>query len=266
MIVQVLCESLPISSSGHVTLLIAIAEKFHWSLNCMSDVWAFDYLIQGVSAILFFCYFFSSWWHLIIKKPVIITALFDYEVWKKNILPVVIFGIAADGITFLFWICNIAERINFSLLLGFIITACALWSIQFAQEKKDINIWSVNHGLIVGFVQGCALFPGISRFATTFAALRWIGYRNQDAFPISFLIQWPLIFAGSLKGYKALCQIDMVQSIATLPFLSLTLIAGLIAYFILCWVQKIIDKNLLWKFSYYMIIPTMLALFMKVIV
>lgn len=263
MLVQVLCESLPISSSGHVALLLAMAEKFHWSLQSMSDAWAFDYFLQGVSAFLFFMYFFSSWWNLVIKKPIQLSQVLNFEVWQKNIIPMLLFGIAADTVTFLLWMFDVAERIQLPLVIGFVMTGLTLWLVQFAQEKKDINIWSVRNGLIVGFVQGCALLPGISRFATTFSALRWLGYVNRDAFSISFLIQWPLIFAGSLKGLKALHEVGNVHEILTPLFLCLTFIAGIVAYCILYYVQKIIDKNLFWKFSYYMIIPIMLALLMK---
>lgn len=266
MVVQVLCESLPISSSGHVALLLAMGEKFHWSIDFLADAWAFDYFLQGVSALLFLVYFFTSWWNLVIKKTIQFSELLKIEVWQKNIIPMLLFGIAADGITFLLWIFDIAERIQLPLVIGFVITGLTLWFVQFAQEKKDINIWSVENGLVVGFVQGCALLPGISRFATTFSALRWLGYTNRDAFPISFLIQWPLIFAGSLKGLKALLQVGNIHEILTIPFLSLTFIAGIIAYCILYYVQKIIDKNLFWKFSYYMIIPVMVALLMKGVV
>ena len=255
MIIQVVAESLPISSSGHVALMHEMQHQM------IADVWAFDYLLQGVSAVVFLSYFFNAWWKLVVKNPIGISALFSANVWRKNIIPVLIFGIAADGMTFLLWCLQIDQLCNFPLIIGFVITTCALWSTQYAVEKKDVDIWSIKNGLVVGFVQGCALLPGISRFGTTFATLRWLGYQNRDAFSISFLIQWPLIVAGSLVGFKALHDLGRIHDVITLQFICLTLVAAMCAYELLCVVKKIIDKNLFWKFSYYMIIPITIALF-----
>lgn len=264
MMMQVIGENLPISSSGHVALLHAVADKYQFSIDSLVgiDVWKFDYLLQGVSAILFLIYFFKPWWKLIIAKPIELISLCDVSVWKKIFGQVFIFGFVADGITFLFWLTHIDQIIYVPLALGFIITAGALWSIQFAHEKHNVDIWSLRNGSILGLVQGCALLPGISRFGTTFAALKWLGYRNDDAFSISFLVQWPLIVAGSLVGYKALYDDGIMHEILNSSFLMITLLTGVLAYGVLACVQKIIDKNLFWKFSYYMIIPIMVALFL----
>ena len=143
----------------------------------------------------------SAWSRYLRSAP-----LLDGAVWRKNIFPVIVFGVVADGVTFIFWICfnylQLIEQIDLQLPLtcGFMITAAALWSVQYAREKLDNNIWSLRSAAIVGFVQGCALLSGISRFGTTFAALCWLGYSPRLAFSISFLVQWPLIVAGSLLG------------------------------------------------------------------
>ena len=189
MIIQVIIESLPISSSGHVALMHKIFERYNIVLPVMPgfDAGAFDDLLQGISAVVFLLYFFSYWWQLVVDRPIKISALFEIAVWKKIVTQVLVFGFAADCMTFLLWMCNIDQLVHVPLALGFIMTACALWSIQLTQEKKGVQIWSVRNGLIVGFVQGCALLPGISRFGTTFATLRWLGYRDHDAFSISFL-------------------------------------------------------------------------------
>lgn len=262
MMAQVLCESLPISSSGHVILLQRIMERYipDQVFFGSHDLWAFDYILQGVSAIIFLIYFFSSWWNLIIDAPIKISSLWNMNLWKKSILSVFLFGLVADGMTFLLWSFDFAQYINFPLSCGFMITAGALWSMQFAHEKRDLKIWSLKNGLIVGFVQGCALFPGISRFGTTMAALKWLGYSGRIAFAISFLLQWPLIVAGSIKGFLSLQNDAILRIVWSTPFLMIVILSTIIAYGLLYSVGKLIDKNLLWKFSYYMIIPIIMAL------
>ena len=257
MMVQIICESLPISSSGHVALLQKIIQSFYPSLSINQDLWAFDYFLQGMSAIVIFIYFFPRWWQLIVNKPMRISSLLNTHMWKTNIFPVIIFGFITDAITFLFWALHVADYVQIPLAIGFMITGAALWSMQFARENKQIDMWCWKYALIVGCVQGCALFAGVSRFGTTVAVLQWLGYSGRLAFAISFLVQWPLIVAGSLLGIWSLQDASVI---CTVPFILTTLISGCIAYVLLGWVGKLIDKNLLWKFSYYMIIPSVIAL------
>ena len=263
MMVQIICESLPISSSGHVALLQSIFTKFYGAQEIIAmsqDLWAFDYVLQGVSAIIFLIYFFPYWWQLIVGKPIQISSLLDQKLWTKTVPSVFLFGFVADGLTFLLWNFNIVERIHIPLAFGFMMTAILLWNIQFMCPKKDLNMWSWKNGIIVGLMQGCALLPGISRFGMTMATLQWLGYSGRLAFSISFLLQWPLIVAGSIKGLCALQDGSILQTMWSVPFFMAMLIAGCIAYAILYGVGKIIDNNQLWKFSYYMVIPIIVAL------
>lgn len=262
MMIQVFIECLPISSSGHVALMHRLADAYDLQIPQIIGVygWAFDYLLQGISAVLFLFYFFTMWWKLVVNRPVKLAALADTDVWYHIITKVLPFGIAADAATFVCWIIKIDEIIQLPLAVGFSITALSLWSLQYAPVSKKIDRWSVRSGLLVGLVQGCALLPGISRFGTTFTALRWIGYKNDDAFVVSFLIQWPLIVAGSLLGIKTLVDAGLLHHVVTLPLLICMTFAGIIAYWLFYCVHAIIDRNQLCKFFYYMIIPVILAL------
>lgn len=258
MMVQIICESLPISSSGHV----ALVQKILGSTSVLNqELWAFDYLLQGVSAIIFLIYFFPYWWQLIIGKPIRISSLLDSIVWKKNIFPVFVFGFVADGMTFLLWSCDIANRVSWSLAFGFMITAVVLWSIQYMHQDKNLNYWSWKNAVIVGLMQGVALLPGISRFGITIATLQWLGYSGRIAFSISFLLQWPLIVLGAIKGFCSLQDPLVLQTVWSMPFLMVMFASGCAGYGLLYCVGKIIDKKLLWKFSYYMIAPICLSLF-----
>lgn len=258
MMVQIICESLPISSSGHVALLQKILGPISFGLS--QDLWAFDYVLQGVSAIIFLIYFFPYWWQLIVGKPIRISSLLDCTVWKKNILPVFIFGLVADSMTFLLWSCDITNWASFSLAFGFMITAAVLWNIQYMYPDKDVNYWSWENGVIVGLMQGAALLPGISRFGITIATLQWLGYPARIAFSISFLLQWPLIVLGAIKGFCSLQDPLVLQTMWSAPFLMVMVASGCVGYGLLYCVGKIIDKKLLWEFSYYMVVPIVIAL------
>ena len=261
MITQIICESLPISSSGHVQLMQQIIEKYFQHGYIISDLFAFDYMLQGLSASIIFCYFFPYWWQLIVKKTIAINSLYQPELWIKTVPKVFVFGCIADGITFLFWIFLKNNFFSIPLVYGFCITGIALWSLQFTHEKKDIDVWACKYAGVVGLVQGLSLLPGISRFGSTLATLQWLGYQGRVAFTISFLLQWPLIIAGCLQGFFSLHNQSIVETIMRWQFCMLSIIAGLIAYRLLDFVGICIDKKILWKFSYYMIIPTIIALY-----
>lgn len=265
MIVQIICESLPISSSGHVVLLQQIMMKYHTScVHVISDLIAFDYMLQGLSALVIFIYFFPQWWQLIVAKPIKIQSLFDGHLWFNTVPPIFLFGFVADGITFLFWNFVDLDVMQIPLYFGFVITGIVLWSLQYTHENNNVEIWSWRNGIVVGCMQAVSLIAGISRFGITIAALQWLGYQRRIAFMISFLLQWPLIVAGSIKGFFALQDQIILQTILTWQFMMIVLIAGLVAYKILSLIGKCIDRNCLWKFSYYMIIPTCIGLYFRV--
>ncbi len=261
MMIQVICENLPISSSGHVALLHRFINPVVDYIS-ITDVQAFDDLLQGASVLVFFLFFFRSWWQLVIQQPIDIALLFDTRVWKYNILPALRFGFVVDAITALFWSLNIKCLISMPLAGGFFITALVLYVMRYAQEKKDIEVWSMYHAVILGCAQGCALLPGISRFAITVGVLHLLGYKKLDAFSISFFVQWPLIFAGSFKGFLQLRGTEFLTNILTIPFLLAIVCCMIISYGVMYQVRKLVEKNYLWKFAYYMMIPLAIALFL----
>jgi undecaprenyl-diphosphatase len=171
-----------------------------------------------------------------------------------------LFGGLVDGVTAFFWSTNYKNLIHLPLVIGFSITAGMLWSMRYAQEKQHLHIWSIKNGLILGCAQGFALLPGVSRFATTLATLQWLGYRRSQAFAISFLVQWPLIVAGSLKGFLELRGTQIFTNILTMPFLLAIVSCMIISYGVMYKIGTIIENHSLWKFAYYMIIPVAGAL------
>ncbi|MGZ6251267.1 MAG: undecaprenyl-diphosphate phosphatase [Candidatus Chromulinivorax sp.] len=262
MILQIIAENLPISSSGHVALLQNYVQHASMTQNNFEQLWAFDYVVQGVNAIIFLLYFFPFWWQLIVRKPITFGALFDKNLWLDTLPRVFLFGFVADFITVLFWYIDFPSKIDFPLSLGFFITGVILWSMRYTQEKKDIDIWSIGYAILLGLAQGTALFAGISRFALTVGILQWSGYTASTAFCISFLVAWPLLAAGSLLGLYKLDSHFLLSSFFCLPFFITMLTVALISYGVLWYVGTLVEKNKLWKFFYYMIIPIIFALWM----
>lgn len=258
-IVQIILESLPVSSSGHVSLMQSYAHRlgYHWDWN--SHSWIIDFLLHGPMIVILFIFFFTTWWQMILKKPIALTTLMYYSSWK-SIGDLALFLLVADGITIMFWWLHIVPSIP--LWIGFLITAVLLYATRWAKVViKDFDA-SLSYAFVLGLAQSFSFLPGVSRFATTYAAGRLCGYSGPVSFAVSFLIQCPLLVAAFIKGCLALpdCP-ELMSNFCDVRMICIIVVSTVISYVLLRWIGDIIQKNRLWQFAWYMLIPSMLALF-----
>ncbi len=87
------------------------------------------------------------------------------------------------------------------------------------------TIWNWRYALILGIVQGIALLPGVSRFAVVYASARWLGLPQPKAFEITWLVQWPLIFAACLQSIYVLWKAGQLMSLFEPYTILMTVIA-----------------------------------------
>ena len=89
---------------------------------------------------------------------------------------------------------------------GFLLITAALLflSERLAASKRstaDMRWWQA---LLIGFAQGCAIAPGISRSGTTIAAGLFLGFERTQATKFAFLLSIPAILgAGALELPRA---------------------------------------------------------------
>ncbi|MBP6892616.1 undecaprenyl-diphosphate phosphatase [Candidatus Babeliales bacterium] len=247
-LIQIIGESLPISSSGHVQLML---QYFQASFQNFEN---FDFLLHGPTIIILLSCFFTTWWKLIFKKKSL-----------KNLFSSACFIIAADVITFFFWKLQLSKLPfieHYFLPIGFFITIVCLYFSWYQKNEKKVS-WSMYDAIILGIVQGLCLLPGISRFAGTYAAGIWLGYNRKNSVALSFLIQFPLLCAAF---FKELCmtyyQPESLQNFVQSWMIAAVIFASLISYAIFCWVIKLIEQNRLWYFAFYMMVPMSLSLWM----
>lgn len=249
-------ESFPISSSGHVQLwqmflqACGVWQESAYALflsNALSlDLLkrAFDFVLQGPTLAVIALFFFDRWWYL----------LRYYKKFWRQIVWLFCIGAAADALTagwYLFF-AHVGTQ-WFSLGVGFAITACMLYSLRWCAPGSDTRV-SLRAALLLGFVQGIALLPGISRMGSTFAVARWLGLAPRTALEFSLLLQYPLILAGFLSGVWMLGFSGM-QAFFTVKTLLVLLGSSVVAYYGLRLTMRLAVTNTLWRFAYYMIIP-----------
>jgi undecaprenyl-diphosphatase len=285
-VTQIVIESIPISSSGHVAIVGLIANKWFNIANAgLPDF--LDNILHGTALLSILIVFFNDWFVPVKKlfqvcvqlafkaKPLSFAQKKLFAVFFKIIALVLV----SDIVTSIFYF---ATRTKFKgpefLLAGFIITMLLLFSLKLRNthtNSQDVNRFGIKKpfetlnfkkAVILGAVQGCALLPGISRFASTYVAGCWLNLRPARAFQISFLIHLPLIVAAFLfLGVKDLLFNNAILNnpeVAGLTGTSLIvlLIATVCAVLALKLCYKLAIKNRLWWFGYYMLIPIMILI------
>lgn len=80
---------------------------------------------------------------------------------------------------------------------GFLVTGAALLSSRFAPPGiVEHPTWKA--ALLVGFMQGWAVLPGVSRSGSTIATLLFLGAERRRAFELSMLMSLPAVLGALL--------------------------------------------------------------------
>ena len=240
---QIVLESLPVSSSGHIALL---GKDFY-----------LDHFSHGPTVLIILLVFRREWMRAL------------RACWRKPVLFLKIAGltILSCSITSLFyliirvWLVDVVWlKSNGALMAGFFISTVSLLSLISKRLQVSIKTFDVRKALILGCVQGIALLPGISRFATTYVAGRWLHLSPRRAFQISFLIQLPLISVAFVQGfYKIIGTPEGILLTQGRGLLTLVL-ATVIGFLALRFVQKLAYHGRFWWFGLYLLVPTFFLL------
>lgn len=247
---QIILESLPVSSSGHILLLENFAHYIFIGKDfCVSSCKVLLHFLHGPTVIILTIFFFDNWFFL----------LKNFRRCRHSILKIIAYVFIADVITFFWYIVfNFSKLshffISFPVGLGFLISSLFLLSLPLCKkEKPSFLTWK--KALIIGFAQGFALIPGVSRFGLTFVVGCWVGLSARRSFEFSFAIQWPLIFVGFLESLFAIYleKCDL-WSLDIFNFYSLLIIfiSSVIAFFALKIVWFMALNNKLWYFSIFL--------------
>lgn len=240
-IIQGLTEFLPVSSSGHLTLI----EQLFGIKDNLLLINLFLHLATLVAVIIVYR---KTIWKLI-KKP------FQPLTYK-----LIISTIFTCIIALIFEYFSL-EEISFKIYcFGFLITSILL----FLMHKFKNKIVSVKKGVtyrdsvIVGLVQGIAVIPGLSRSGSTITALEFCGNDAEDSGEFSFLSSIPVIIGGFVLELVKMCKNQIILDVFTFETcifaFFLTLIVAIISLKI---TLKILKKN---KFIYFSIYTFVLFL------
>lgn len=255
-IIQGLTEFLPISSTGHLTvvgkLLHLISEETpeHWT--------AFIAVIQLGTLVAVIVYF----WNDLIQ---IIKDFFQDNFFKrKNFsdqslnsrmgwyiiigsVPVAIVGLGFKKII------EGALTKNLFVIAGSLIVLALILAVaekmgKFNRETKDLKWY---HALLVGVSQCFALIPGSSRSGTTITAGLFLGFTRETAARFSFLMSIPAVAASGLLEFKE--SLKYLNMHGTINLVMATIASAIVGYISIEFLLRYLKRNSTYLFIIYRI-------------
>ena len=183
-VVQGVTEFLPVSSSGHLTILAKLS-------------------IAPTSV------FYNLALHLATLLALVIVMRRDvYEVVRHPIKGegkyILLASLPTAAIALIFKKCFPALLTGSLLGFGFLLTAAILFLSEWLCRERVGKMLGVKESLLIGLMQGVAVLPGVSRSGSTIAAARICGVSPDRAARFSFLLSIPVILGGFvLEGMES---------------------------------------------------------------
>lgn len=252
-LVQGLAEFLPISSSGHLALL----QQFFGIEE--DKVLVFAVLLHVGTLISVFIVYWRDIWELIIELGLTIRDLCTGRGLRLRERPVRKLGVMIIVGTIPTGIMGICFNDFFNSLynsvipigVGLIITGFMLVIAErIGHANRGIEQMNYRNALFIGFVQGIAITPGISRSGSTLFGSLLCNLDRRFAVKFVFLLSIPSILGSAvMEAPEAFASgVDMAQMGPILVGMAVAAVSGLVAIKTMI---KIVSNKKLSYFSYY---------------
>lgn len=254
-VLQGIAEFLPISSSGH----LAVAKEL---LHLRDVPMFYDIILHIATLLAIFIVYWKTIWRLITTAVRFIFRKTDAS--DKNDLNFIAAVLIATFFTAVigFALKDLVENLPVKIIsLLFIVTGILLLVCdKFAENKTAVASVAVENknttiklrsAVIVGIVQGLAVFPGISRSGSTISAGLLCGIRRSRIAEFSFILSIPSILGAFILDLVGSRTVPLNVGIGELAvgFIA-ALLTGIISLKLL---TKLLQKAKLKVFSFYLI-------------
>ncbi len=199
-IIQGIAEWLPVSSEG----VIVLVKINFFGGDSLSDIVKFALFLHLGTALAATVYF---------RREVsdVFKTLFNYKKASKENKKIFDFLFVSTLISGIFGILLLkflsgaedtlwrsADIVNFTIGAFLIVTAfLQLKKRKILSHKKSVDL-EKSDGIVLGFVQGFAALPGLSRSGLTVASLLLRKFDEEHALKLSFLMSIPIVLAGNV--------------------------------------------------------------------
>ena len=250
-IVEGITEFLPVSSTGHLTILERLL-GYDIQSPAMTAFTAFIQIGATLATVLYFrkdiWRVLTSWLAGVAGGP---KNNPDYRMgWAVIVgsLPIAVVGLLfKDSI-------ETALRSLWFVAAGLLLWSAVMWLAekQAKQIRKETST-TRKDTLFVGAMQCVALIPGVSRSGATISGSLFLGFDRITATRLSFFLSIPaLLAAGVLQGITRAGDID--QQIGWAPTIVATIVSFVVAYMAVAWLLKYIATHSFKNFIVYRVI------------
>ena len=242
-ILQGVTEWLPISSSGHLAIFQFYFEEEPPIL--------FD-IILHLGSLCVICYIMRDEIKEILSSlPDFLSNYNNYTNLKgeqRLIGLVIIASIPTAIIGFTFDSTVIGDFYSEMHLVGgcLIFTGLIVWLSKDYSGDKQIDDFPIKNALIVGFFQGLAILPGVSRSGSTIAISKILGMDPVRAARFSFLLFIPAIIGATLLKIKDIDE--TISDVGALPLILGFLSSVITSYFSINLLLTLVKKQ---QFHYF---------------
>ncbi|MFH1010158.1 MAG: undecaprenyl-diphosphate phosphatase [bacterium] len=239
-IVQGITEFLPISSSGHLVVLQGL-------LGFREPQLAFDVMVHLGTLLAVITFFRRSLVGMV--ASIFVPSLRRSEEW--NLLKMVIIGtiptvfigaIFKDPLEELF--ASPSAVGFFWLMTGLLLFMADRW----LWNGKDLSRGTLQDALAVGFFQGLAIIPGVSRSGATISMGIFRQFSGANAARFSFILSVPAVLGATVLEAR---KITSVAKDELLIFISGAAVAAIVGYLAIALLIRLIRARRLAIFSYY---------------
>ena len=267
-IVQGVAEFLPVSSSGHLSIL---QNLFHLQSTENGHMF-FDVLLH-LATLVSVCVAYRkevsdivreviSWFKRDLpqsRRPA------DPKATRRLIMMIVLGTLPLFVVVFF---NDLIEPLYYSTIfigIALILTGCMLYiSDKMIPGRKTEKSMRVRDALLVGACQAVAVIPGLSRSGTTITAGLAVGLRREYAVKYSFLLSVPAILGANLIALVKAIKEGVDGSLIP-AYLVGMIVAGVVGYFAIELLRRIAKKGKFGGFAYYCWAVGLLAILLTVI-
>ena len=143
-----------------------------------------------------------------------------------------------------------------------LVTGCILFfSDRMAKGHKTVRTATLKDVLLVGVAQGVATIPGISRSGSTISAGMALGFDRKFAVRYSFLMSLPAVLGATILEVVDVASAQTAIDPAVVPMYAVGMVlAGVVGFFAIKLVNLLADKGKFGAFAYYCWAAGLLAL------
>jgi undecaprenyl-diphosphatase len=243
-IIQGLTEFIPVSSSGHLTIL-----KHFFHIDDLNT--SFDILLH-LGTVISVIYFFRK------KIFELIKSLIKYNDDKlkserQYFLHLVIVSLITGSLGFLMQkkIETIFSNVILVAIMFTITGIVVIFSDKIKHKETNTNMLDIKKTIFIGLGQTISIIPGLSRSGFTIFSSLIVGLEREKAATFSFLVSIPVILGANILKINELLKLSLNDWLIYSVGFIFSLLTG---YLVIRYLMNLIIKAKLFIFGIYCII------------